>query len=142
MNAASAAIAAAISFTWLGMVLAISFLEAPLKFRAPGVTLPIGLGIGRIVFRALNVVEVVLALGLLGTVVFSSPTTGVLVSAVTTTVILAVQLLAVRPVLSRRSDRVLAGEELPRSRGHYAYVALECAKVFALLAAGITALYG
>ncbi len=43
------------------MVLAISFLEAPLKFRAPGVTLPIGLGIGRVVFRALNGVEVVLA---------------------------------------------------------------------------------
>ena len=54
-------VAAAIAFTWLGMVLAISFLEAPLKFRAPGVTLPLGLGIGRIVFRALNLVEAVLA---------------------------------------------------------------------------------
>ncbi len=52
-------------FLWLGMVLAISFLEAPLKFRAPGVTLPIGLGIGRLVFRALNTVEVVLAIVIL-----------------------------------------------------------------------------
>lgn len=51
------AIAAAVSFVWLGMVLAISFLEAPLKFRAPNVTLQIGLGIGRLVFRALNTVE-------------------------------------------------------------------------------------
>jgi len=41
----------AATFVWLGMVLAISFLEAPLKFRAPGVTLQIGLGIGRVVFR-------------------------------------------------------------------------------------------
>ena len=48
------AIAVAVTFVWLGMVLAISFLEAPLKFRAPHVTLPIGLGIGRLVFRALN----------------------------------------------------------------------------------------
>lgn len=55
------ATAAAISFVWLGMVLAISFLEAPLKFRAPGIDLKLGLGIGRIVFRALNLVEVVLA---------------------------------------------------------------------------------
>jgi hypothetical protein len=39
-------VAAAAPFVWLGMVLAISFLEAPLKFRAPGVTLPPGLGIG------------------------------------------------------------------------------------------------
>ena len=42
------AIAIAAVFIWLGMVLAISFLEAPLKFRAPGITIPLGLGIGRL----------------------------------------------------------------------------------------------
>jgi len=41
------AVVARVAFAWLGMVLAISFLEAPLKFRAPDVTLRIGLGIGR-----------------------------------------------------------------------------------------------
>ena len=56
------AVATVAVFIWLGMVLAISFLEAPLKFRAPGVDIPIGLGIGRIVFRALNRVEIALAL--------------------------------------------------------------------------------
>ena len=50
---------------WLGMVVAISFIKAPLKFRAPRVSLPIGLGIGRLVFRALNAVEAVLAVALL-----------------------------------------------------------------------------
>jgi hypothetical protein len=43
------------------MVLAISFMEAPLKFRAPDVTLRIGLGIGRLIFRALNNVEAIFA---------------------------------------------------------------------------------
>ena len=51
----------AVPFIWLGMVLAISFLETPLKFRAPGITVPLGLGIGRLVFRALAVVELALA---------------------------------------------------------------------------------
>jgi hypothetical protein len=55
------AVAAAALMVWLGMVLAISFLEAPLKFRAPDVTVPIGLGIGRLAFRALNTAEAVLA---------------------------------------------------------------------------------
>ena len=55
------AIAAAVVFVWLGMVAAISFLEAPLKFQAPGITVQLGLGIGRLVFRALNAVEIVLA---------------------------------------------------------------------------------
>ena len=54
-------LALAVAWLWLGMVLAISFLEAPLKFRAPDVTLRVGLGIGRIVFRALNVAEAAFA---------------------------------------------------------------------------------
>ena len=33
-------------FTWLGLVAGISLIEAPLKFRAPGITLALGLGIG------------------------------------------------------------------------------------------------
>ena len=50
---------------------------------------------------------------------------------------LAIQLLAVRPRLTRRSDQVLAGLSAPRSRGHYAYLGLEVVKVVALLIVGI-----
>ena len=39
----------------IGAIAAISFLEAPLKFQAPGITIPLGLGIGRLVFTALNI---------------------------------------------------------------------------------------
>ena len=52
-------------FVWTGFVCAISFMEAWLKFRAEGVTLPIGLSIGRMVFKALNRVEWVFALSVL-----------------------------------------------------------------------------
>lgn len=139
MNA-STALAAAVSFTWLGMVVAISFLEAPLKFRAPGVTVPIGLGIGRLVFGALNKVEAVFAVGLVAAAAAGRATGPALVLAVTAAALLAGQLAVVRPSLRRRSARVLAGEQLPRSRTHHAYTALECAKVLALLGAGVTLL--
>ncbi len=49
-------------YLWIGFITAISFMEAWLKFRAPGVTLPIGLGIGQLVFNALNKVEWVFAI--------------------------------------------------------------------------------
>jgi hypothetical protein len=127
----------AITFVWLGMVLAISFLEAPLKFRAPNVTLQIGLGIGRLVFRALNTVEVAFAL-VIGALVVAGPTPQrILVAFSVAAITLAVQLIAVRPRLTRRSDEVLAGLDAPRSRAHYAYVGLEVVKVVALLVAGI-----
>ena len=134
---AGSAIAVAITFVWLGMVLAISFLEAPLKFRAPNVSLQIGLGIGRLVFRALNTVEVTFALVIVA-IVASGPTP-VRIAVVFAVAIaaLAIQLIAVRPRLTRRSDRVLAGAEGPRSHAHYVYVGLEAAKTVALLVAGI-----
>jgi hypothetical protein len=136
------AVAVALTFIWLGMVLAISFLEAPLKFRAPNVTLQIGLGIGRLVFRALNTVEVAFAL-VIGAIVVSGPTAGGVTAAIAVAVAaLAVQLVAVRPALTRRADKVLAGSDGPRSRAHYVYVALEAVKVVGLVVAGILLLSG
>nr|WP_198730566.1 hypothetical protein [Mycolicibacterium baixiangningiae] len=119
------------------MVLAISFLEAPLKFRAPGVTLPLGLGIGRLVFRALNVSEAVLAVVVAVSFIVHPPAVSVAVSAAAAVVVLLAQVLAVRPRLSRRSDAVLAGADGPRSRAHYVYIALELVKVVALIVAGV-----
>ena len=136
------AIAVALTFAWLGMVLAISFLEAPLKFRAPNVTLQIGLGIGRLVFRALNTVEVGFALVILAIVVSGPMPVRITVAYAVAIVALAAQLITVRPRLTRRSDLVLAGLDAPRSRAHYAYVGLEAVKAVALVVAGILLLAG
>jgi hypothetical protein len=133
----SAAVSVAVVFVWLGMVVAISFLEAPLKFRAPNVTLPIGLGIGRVVFRALNAVEVVFALVIVAAIVARPPSVGVTVTLAVAIVVLAVQIGVVRPRLTRRSDQVLAGLEAPRSRGHLVYVGFEVVKSLALIAGGV-----
>jgi hypothetical protein len=135
-------VAAAATLIWLGMVLAISFLEAPLKFRAKGLELPVGLAIGRIVFRALNIAEVIWAVVIAICLTIAGPSGPVLVLAAVTAVLLAVQLLVVRPRLNRRSARVLAGQEAPRSRAHHAYLGLEALKLAALVALGATLLAG
>ena len=130
-------IAIAAGWLWLGMVLAISFLEAPLKFRV--VDLRTGLAIGRVVFRALNGAEGGLAVVLAITLVGRPGRTATIAGAVAIAV-LVVQLLAVRPALTRRSDRVLAGEEGPRSRAHLWYVGLELLKITGLTVAGVALL--
>ena len=144
------AVVAAVSFTWLGMVIAISFIEAPLKFRAPGVSLQTGLSIGRLVFRALNTVEAALAMVLLVVVVADPPSPTVIAAVGVVVVVLAAQLLVVRPRLTRRSDLVLAGPAGPheadqptrRSPVHYSYVGLELVKIAALVISGAAALAG
>ncbi|OBI09323.1 hypothetical protein AWC18_00050 [Mycolicibacter nonchromogenicus] len=137
------ALAAAVVFVWLGMVLAISFLEAPLKFRAPGITLALGLGIGRLVFRALNAVEIVFAAVVVFAVATAAPGPIALAGVAVAVAVLSGQILLVRPRLRRRSDAVLAAQTAPpggiieRSRAHYAYAGLEVVKVAALLTAGV-----
>ncbi|PPJ00301.1 hypothetical protein [Nocardia nova] len=133
----AAAVITATGLSWLGMVLAISFLEAPLKFRAPGVTVPIGLGIGRLVFRALNSVEIVFAATIVVAIAIDPPGTGAITALMVALAALLVQLTLVRPRLTRRSDAVLAGHDAPRSRGHYEHVMLEILKIAALLGGAI-----
>ncbi|ABL79440.1 MULTISPECIES: hypothetical protein [unclassified Nocardioides] len=135
MTAASG-VAVAVTFVWCGMVLAISFIETPLKFRAPEVTVRIGLGIGRLVFRALNTAEIVLALALLGAALIEHPPRDIGITGAVAVIALIVQVAVVRPRLTRRSDLVLAGAEVPRSHAHYVYVGLELVKLSALLATG------
>jgi hypothetical protein len=129
-----------VPFTWLGAVLGISFLETPLKFRAPGITIALGLGIGRLVFRALAVAEVVLAAALTMAVIIGAA--GVGADAVTAALaalwgLLAVQVGVLRPRLNGRTRMILAGETPPRSHLHLAYIALEGVKVVLLVILGV-----
>lgn len=133
------AVAGAVVFVWLGMVLAISFLEAPLKFRAPGITIPLGLGIGRLVFRALNICEAVLAAVVLVAVVLGRPSASAIVVLGVAVAALGAQVLGVRPALMRRSNAVLADAAVAqsgRSHAHFVYVGFEAVKVVALLVSG------
>jgi len=133
------AVQVAVAFVWLGMVLGISFLEAPLKFRAPGITVPLGVGIGRLVFRALNVIEAIFALVLIATVLIAP-------SAVPRWVVAAIAAVAVvlavgAGVLRRRMDaRVRAGamaDRQPRHALHIGYVVLEVVKAVLLVTIGV-----
>ncbi|MGW6444443.1 hypothetical protein [Lentzea sp. NPDC055074] len=123
----------ALACIWLGMVLAIS-IEAPLKFRAPGITLPLGLGIGRLVFRALNSAEIVLAAATAITFALAARPAAATVLLVALAVTLAVQVTVLRPRLEARAAVIIAGETPPKSRTHVVYIALEGVKVLMLIA--------
>ena len=139
---------AAVPFIWFSMVAAISFLETPLKFKAPGITIPLAVGIGRIVFKALNMVEAVLAAALLAAA-FSGPKTVPAPAAAAIAVAalaLAVQVLVLRPRMERRT-RLLAqpaaggGTAAKASTtSHISYVVVEMVKIIALPVAGIAVL--
>jgi hypothetical protein len=125
------------------MVLAISFLEAPLKFRTPGVDVRTGLAIGRLVFRALNVTEVGWAVVIvLALIIHPPPSATGAAAGILVVAVLFTQLAAVRPRLTRRAEQVLAGADVPRSSSHHVYIVLETVKVIGLVVLSVALLSG
>jgi hypothetical protein len=133
-------LATATIFVWFGMVAAISFIEAPLKFRAPEITLARGLGIGRLVFRALNITETAFAVILVIALAAGHPAGRVWIPAAVAWVCLCLQVGLLRRPLDRRALAVIAGDDVAPSRLHLGYIALEVIKVLALLLAGALSL--
>lgn len=127
-----------LTFIWVGLVLGISFMEAPLKFTAPNITRELGLGIGKIVFTTLNRIELVIALTILASLISGKYSRRINISYSIPMVILALQSLWLLPVLDNRIDLILAGEQLPASHHHLTYIVCEVVLILSLGFAGIS----
>jgi hypothetical protein len=106
-------------------------MEAWLKFRAPGVTLSVGLSIGSLIFTALNRVEWVLFfLFLISTLrLFSKKQPLFLLVSASVLLILLFQTFYWLPVLVERANQLMMGVELGKSVVHFFYIAAELLKV-------------
>ena len=130
---------------WFGMVAAISFIEAPLKFQAPGITIPLGLGIGRLVFLALNIAEGLLLLAI--TILSFWPAAARIARArigwwVALAAVYIVKIAVVRPPLNARTDLVLAGADPGQSPWHYIYIVFDVATLLLLVILSVQAARG
>ncbi|TGE24821.1 hypothetical protein E5K00_06355 [Hymenobacter aquaticus] len=123
-------------FVWAGMVAGISFLEAPLKFTAPHITVALGLGIGRIVFGALNWVELLLATVAVGSALWVRVPPAIAAPLGGLAAILLLQTYWLLPALDARALALLAGHPAPPSALHSVYIGLEVVKLLTLLLTG------
>lgn len=128
------------TFLWIGFVCAISFMEAWLKFRAPGITVPLGLGIGRLVFNALNKVELVFAIVILINIFWQ--TSDILkwqnLAFAVPFALLLIQTFWLLPALDARAELHIQGQYVPPSNLHFYYVGMESVKIVGLSLFGIT----
>lgn len=134
MNRLAIALRIVVPSVWLGLIIGLSLLEAPLKFTAPGITLELGLGIGRIMFTALGIAGwVLLALLVLASIVRPrvDRLSAILLGGMG--LMLVLQTVVIRPFLNARSDLVVAGGDPGESILHYAYIAAEGVLIVLLL---------
>ena len=124
-------------YLWIGFVCAISFMEAWLKFRASGVTVSIGLNIGRLVFNALNKVEWVFAIAIFADLIISKNiflSMQILFKKETIFYLIPLILLIIQtfwtlPALDKRAEMYIENLPMPASYLHFYYVAMEALKV-------------
>ncbi len=131
-------VALAATFLWVGFVGAISFMEAWLKFRARGITIPLGLEIGRLVFKALNRMEWLFAVIIAADLFFSNgyaETSSLFYFCALA--LLAAQTAWLLPALDVRAEALVNGKTVPPSKLHFFYVGFELVKVFSLFAFAI-----
>ncbi len=111
---------AACTFIWTRFIAAISFMESWLKFRAPNLTLPVGVSIGKLVFNALNKVEWALAI-IIGVSLFfyvSEIKSFFVDWYLIIVAILIVQTSWLLPALNRRAKATIGGKNLAPSSLH------------------------
>jgi hypothetical protein len=102
------------TFVWVGFIAAISFMESWLKFRAPNVTLTVGLSIGKLVFSALNKVEwafaIIIGINLLFFGSAIKPLFGDWFFAIF--IIIVLQTVWLLPALNKRAEALISGKRL------------------------------
>lgn len=125
-----------ITWLWVGLTTGLSFIEAPLKFQAPDVTLQIGLGIGRLVFGVLNKIELAMALLIIAMLLLSDSWKKywLYIIPIGITIIDNSILL---PILDARAQIIIDGGTPPESSYHIVYIVLEVVKLIGLVGIGI-----
>ncbi|MBS0425635.1 MAG: hypothetical protein JSR71_14800 [Proteobacteria bacterium] len=118
---------------WAGMILGISFLESWVKFRAPTLTKPIGLDVGRTVFNSFHKVQCILLMMiiLIGISIKLTLINWFIVGVLT--IIFILQLVWLFPTLSQRVNVILAGGKPQNSHTHKVYGIFEIAKFLILI---------
>ncbi|WP_282143106.1 hypothetical protein [Cellulophaga baltica] len=128
----------AITFIWVGFIGAISFMEAWLKFRAPGIDTALGLGIGQLVFNALNKVEITSAVLIVLLSIASKEKKTIQVHGLfyVAVAILVLQSVWLLPALDTRANLIREGVVLGKSKLHLWYVLVEIVKITCLILFG------
>lgn len=132
-----------VALLWAGLVLGVSFLATPVKFRAQSLTLPVALDVGQVTFHLLAKVERIAAAALTVSVLVDEPTEQGPVgwsSIAILAAILLTQTLYLLPNLDRRVRAVIAGTPMRPSPLHKTFAGLELAKVLALISIAVQAI--
>jgi len=116
---------------WLGLLFGISFVEAPLKFQAPGITMKLGVGIGQLVFGVSHKIQI----GFFILIVFYFIKNGKIKrqtfwpTLLLLTSLITIQSFYLFPILDERAMNLLNDQPSESSSHHLIFILTEIAKL-------------
>lgn len=123
---------------WLGFFVAISFMEAPLKFTAPNLSMAEGLQIGKIIFGALNKCEWFFLFFIVVTAILQPASKKGTYLIIAICAILIIETAWLLPLLNDDANRIVNGKAaINPPYLHWLYVVLELIKAPVLLLIGL-----
>ena len=125
-----------VSFVWAGFILAISFMEAWVKFRAESLEFTVGLDVGQHVFGALNMVERFLAAFTLLYIFIKYKDRWVVFSGFVLVTFVVAQSGYLLPELNEHAQLIMQGMQPEKSSVHRMYILMEIVKVALLFFLG------
>ncbi|WP_321295637.1 hypothetical protein [Marinifilum fragile] len=125
-----------VTFIWVGFILAISFMEVWVKFRAESLDTPTALEVGMHVFGALNFVERIFTAILLVYVFVHYTDKVVVVTGITIFTFIVAQSGYLLPELNEHAQLIMQGMQPEKSSVHLMYVVMEVIKLVALFILG------
>jgi hypothetical protein len=126
----------AITFIWAGFILAISFMEAWVKFRAETLEFPTALEVGMHVFGALNFVERIFSIILLVYIFYYYQDKIIVIAGLSIFTFVVAQSGYLLPELNEHAQLILQGMQPEKSSVHKMYVLMEIIKLSALIVLG------
>ena len=124
-------------FTWTGLVVGIAFMASWLKYRAFGVTLPVGASIDMKLLPALLRVEWVLALAIAADLFFGKASLPMFMLAAVPVILLLIQTIYLQPALNAAALQVFHGQGDTAANLRNAHTGVEAVKVATLVMLGI-----
>ncbi|QBA23863.1 hypothetical protein EU348_11475 [Chryseobacterium indologenes] len=120
-----------------GMFITISFLETPMKFQVPGITLPTALGLGKIMFGLSSKIQwgFLLVILILMSVSRKNYTKIDFIILIILFSILAIEQFWLLPILDSRVDLLSSGKSLSPTPLHDYFIYAETAKALMLTTA-------
>ncbi len=120
-----------------GMFMTISFLETPMKFQVPRITLSTALGLGKLMFGISTKMQnlflgLILVFMMLSRENYTKSDFSIIIVLI---ILLSVQQFWMLPVLEMRVDLLTSGKSLPSSPMHDYFIYTEAVKAILMIAA-------